>query len=94
MHSNETLFEMIMCLNHTEILYRSPSSKRRITKANQIKPKKQRKPNPITLDSRYKHLVAEGSRLDIGIERRMEIRKELTLIRKQKRMMMKIEYSM
>lgn len=91
MHINVTLFEMIMSLNHTEIPYQSPSSKRR---ANRIKPKKQSAPKPITLESRYSHLVTEGSRLDITIERRMEIREELTLIRQQKRMIMKIEYDL
>lgn len=84
MHSNETLFETIMSLNHTEIPYQSPSSKRR---ANRIKPKKQRKTKPITLESRYNYLVKEGSKLDITIEQRIEIREELTSIRKQKRMM-------
>lgn len=88
MYNGDSLFKMIISLNHTEIPYRSPSSKRR---ANRIKPKKQSEPNPITLESRYSQLVAEGSRLDITVERRMDIRKELTLIRKQKRMNMKIE---
>lgn len=89
MHSNETLFETIMRLNHTEIPHQSPSNKLR---ANRNKPKKQRK--PITIETRYSHLVAEGSRLDITIERRIQIREELTLIRQQKRMMMKTEYHM
>lgn len=88
MHSNESLFETIMSLNHTEIPYRSPSSKLR---ANRIKTKRQRKPKPITIESRYSHLVAEGSRLDLTVERRIEIREELTLIRKHKRLMMKFE---
>lgn len=89
MYNGDSLFETIMSLNHTEIPYQSPSS---ISRANCIKPKKQRK--PITIETRYSHLVAEGSRLDITIERRMEIREELTLIRQQKRMMMKIEYDL
>lgn len=88
MYNVDSLFETIVSLNHTEIPYQSPSSKCR---ANRIKPKKQRKTKPITLESRYNYLIAEGSRLDITVERRMEIRSELTLIRKQKRMMMKIE---
>lgn len=50
--------------------------------------------NLTTLESRYSHLVAEGSRLDLTVERRIEIREELTLIRKQKRMVMKIECDM
>lgn len=89
MYGRESLFETIMSLNHTEIPYRSPSSKRR---ANRIKPNKQRKHKlkPVIIESRYSHLVAEGSRLDITIEQRLQIREELTLIRKQKRMM-KIE---
>lgn len=89
MYYEETLFETIMSLNHTEIPYQSPRSKRR---ANHTKPKKQPKPNPITIDSRYSHLVAEGSRLDLTVERRLQIREELSLIRKQKRMMVKTEY--
>ncbi|PJN48810.1 hypothetical protein PAEAM_56720 [Paenibacillus sp. GM1FR] len=88
MYNGDSLFETIMSLNHTEIPYQSPTSKRR---ANRIKPKKQPRPKPITIDSRYSHLVAEGSRLDITVERRMDIRKELVSIRKQKRLMMKIE---
>lgn len=91
MHSNETLFETIMSLRTTEIPYQSPSSKHR---AKPIEPKKQRLNKPITIDSRYSYLVAEGSRLDITIKRRIEIREELTLIRQQKRMMMEIEYYM
>ncbi|PQP82813.1 hypothetical protein C0Q44_15625 [Paenibacillus sp. PCH8] len=90
MYGRDNLFDTIMSLRHTEIPYRSARNK-----GYQPKPKKQRKPKPITIsDSRYSHLVAEGSRLDITIERRMEIREELTLIRQQKRMMMKIEYHM
>ena len=46
----------------------------------QAKPKNQHEPKTIT-NSRYRQLVAEGSRLDITIKRRMEIREELTLIR-------------
>lgn len=94
MYYEENLFETIMSLSYTEIPYQSPNNKRRIIIANHTKPKKQSMPKSITLDSRYSYLVAEGSRTDIKFERRMEIRKELTLIRQQKRMMLKMEYHM
>lgn len=87
MYGRDDLLEAIMSLRHTEIPYRSAKNK-----GQQVKPKKQRKHNPITPDSRYSHLVAEGSRLDLTVERRMEIREELTLIRKKKRLLMKNEY--
>lgn len=92
-HTHETLFETIMNLSLTEIPYQS---KRRLSKLNECKRIKEQKlmnQNIITtdLESLYRDLVKEGTNLGTSIERRMEIRKELALIRKQKRTVIKIE---
>lgn len=80
MISDGSLFDEIMSLSIMDIPYRT---------VGKVKcQKKMRKARTITtdLDGLYHDLVKEGSRLDITSECRMEIRKELTLIRKQKRL--------
>lgn len=57
-----------------------------------LRPELKQKICAFDLDMFYSDLVKEGSKLDTTIERRLQIRSELTLIRKQKRMM-KSEYN-
>jgi len=92
----ETLFETIMNLEYRDVPYQWDRKLNNQESAKAINEKKfinRRHKNTITteLDSLYRDLVNEGSRLDLTVERRIEIREELTLIRKQKRMNMKIE---
>ncbi|WP_338593172.1 hypothetical protein V6669_09370 [Paenibacillus sp. Y5S-9] len=92
MSYEETLFETIMNLEYRDVPYQWDRKLNNQESAKAINEKKfinRRNKNTSTteLDSLYHDLVKEGSRLDISIERRVEIRKELTLIRKQKRLM-------
>ncbi|GGH46456.1 hypothetical protein GCM10008014_09130 [Paenibacillus silvae] len=85
MISDGSLFDEIMSLSTTDIPpYRAVGKVKYQKKMRNL-----RQTNTITteLESLYNDLVKEGSRLDITIERRMKIRKELALIRKQKRLM-------
>jgi hypothetical protein len=96
MYYEETLFETIMNLECRDVPYHWDRKLNNLASANAINEKKfmnRRQPSISTteLDSLYHDLVKEGSRLDITVERKVEIRKELTLIRKQKRTM-KSEY--
>lgn len=81
MISEVSLFDEIMSLSTTEIPYRKMRSQKKNSK------RRHKNTSTTELDSLYQDLINEGSRLDITLERRVEIRKELTLIRKQKRLM-------
>ncbi|WP_433752288.1 hypothetical protein [Paenibacillus amylolyticus] len=92
MFYEETLFETIMNLEYRDVPYQWDRKLNNQESAKAINEKKfinLRLTNNSTtdLDTFYHDLVKEGSRLDITIERRMKIREELTLIRKQKQLM-------
>lgn len=99
MYYEETLFETIMNLEY-RVVPRYKVRKRNVVgkkqpKLNRVKVKSRPKAKPNTyaagLDKMYTDLVREGARIDITTQRRLQIREELTLIRKQK-WMMKSEY--
>lgn len=89
MYYEETLFETIMTLSPTEIPYQLDRKLSRKMETKRVNEQNLIKQNNITtdLEGLYQDLIKQGTRLDITIERRVEIRKELTLIRKQKRLM-------
>ncbi|MDT0124194.1 hypothetical protein Q9R46_16160 [Paenibacillus sp. RRE4] len=99
MYYEETLFETIMNLEYRDVPHYKV--KKEIVLGNKqprpreynikMQPEVKQKTCAFDLDVFYSDLVKEGSRSDTTIERRLQIRSELTLIRKQKRLFMKNE---